>query len=100
VSSSTPDRLTITEPTAQLTALPLAEGGVALKVKDGAAYLERDDAIALMSWLAEATRDGLPPIQWERVPDETYDPATGYALLAGTQLPPVDVTPPTEEDES
>jgi hypothetical protein len=55
VITSTPDRLTITEPTAQLTCIALAEGGVALKVKDGAAYLDRDDAAALLAWLQEAT---------------------------------------------
>ena len=53
--TSNPDRLTITEPTAQLTCIALAEGGVAVKVKDGTAYLDRDDAIALTAWLSEAT---------------------------------------------
>ena len=43
-------------------------------------------------------RRELPPIQWEPVPDETYDAATGYALLAGTQLPPV--LPDEDEEET
>ena len=43
-----------------------------------------------------------PAIQWERVASEDYDAEVGYALLAGTQLPPVKVQPLTEdkEDES
>ena len=43
-------------------------------------------------------RRGLPPMKLERLPSETYDAATGYALLAGTQLPTVNVD--AEEDES
>ena len=43
-------------------------------------------------------RGGLPPMQLERLPSDTYDAATGYALLAGTQLPPVNVD--EQEDES
>ena len=33
----------------------MAEGGVALRVDGSAAYLDRDEAIALMAWLSEAT---------------------------------------------
>lgn len=42
--------------------------------------------------LASSARE-LPSIQWTPVPDETYDAETGYALLAGTQLPPVVADP-------
>ena len=53
--TSTPGRLTIVEPSAKVTALAMAEGGVALLVDGAAAYLDRDDAIALMAWLSEVT---------------------------------------------
>ncbi len=49
--TTTKDRLTIHEPTAQLTAVAMAEGGVALRITGDAAYLERDDVQALVRWL-------------------------------------------------
>jgi hypothetical protein len=36
-------------------------------------------------------RRGLPPMKLERLPGDTYDAATGYALLADAQLPTVNV---------
>lgn len=51
----TPDRLTIHEPSARLTAIAMAEGGVALKVTGDAAYLDRATAAILIAWLTEAT---------------------------------------------
>jgi hypothetical protein len=48
---TTKDRLTIHEPTAQVTAIAMAEGGVALRVTGGAAYLVADDVRALVRWL-------------------------------------------------
>lgn len=51
----TPDRLTIHEPSAQLTAIAMAEGGVALRVTGDAAYLDRATAAILIAWLTEAT---------------------------------------------
>lgn len=31
----------------------------------------------------------LPPIGWVKLEDKPYDPFVGYALLCGTQLPPM-----------
>ena len=55
VITSTKDRLTIAEPTAELSAIAMAEGGVALRIGVEAAFLDRDEAITLMAWLSEAT---------------------------------------------
>lgn len=53
--TSSSERLVIVEPTANLTAIAMAEGGVALRVGNDSAFLDRDEAIALMAWLSEAT---------------------------------------------
>lgn len=52
----TPQRLTIHEPSAHLTAIALAEGGVALSIAGDAAYLDRATAAILIAWLTEATQ--------------------------------------------
>ena len=53
--TTTSERLTIKEPTADLIAIAMAEGGVALRINGQSAYLDQSEAIALMAWLSEAT---------------------------------------------
>lgn len=54
--TTTTERLTIIEPTADLTAIAMAEGGVALRINGESAYLDSVEVSALKAWLVQVSR--------------------------------------------
>lgn len=53
---TTTERLTIIEPTTNLTAIAMAEGGVALRINGESAYLDAVEVSALKAWLVQVSR--------------------------------------------